>query len=135
MSPYVIFHTISLSNLSFPSSCSDADHNRYFIFLINRSQFVLLCFKFTNSFRQTSGWLFIIYLFRLFLLLHFCSLFTPIISQLKQSTRLHCHRIGSNPIGLISHDHNHNYIYFPSTRAYNWGTLTLENLSSEKSIV
>lgn len=51
-------HTISLSNLSFPSSCSDADHNRYFIFLINRIQFVWLCFKLTNSFRQTSGGLF-----------------------------------------------------------------------------
>lgn len=53
----------------------------------------------------------------------------------SSSTQLRCHCIESNPVGLISHHQNHNYIYFPSTRAHNWGTLTPGNLSSEKSIV
>lgn len=60
------------------------------------------------------------------------SLFTTIIFSRKQNSWLHCHCFGLNPLGLISNDQIHNYIYFPSTRAYNWGTLTLWNFSLEK---
>lgn len=60
---------------------------------------------------------------------------THIICLSKHNSWLHCWCIGSNPLGLISDDRIHYYIYFPCTRACNWGSLTQGNLSLKKSII